>query len=100
MVLYFSLYFKKISDIIDIIGNKNEMECYGQVKQRKKNGDKRYHDNAGSTGDEAAAGAGFSIVRLLDGEILETGEGIEPHVSAIPYGVRTKDVLTVFPEKH
>ena len=35
------------------------MECYGQVKQRKKNGDKRYHDNAGSTGDEAAAGAGF-----------------------------------------
>ena len=57
--LYFSLYFKKISDIIDIIGNKNEMEYYGQVKQRKKNGDKRYHDNAGSTGDEAAAGAGF-----------------------------------------
>lgn len=38
--LYFSLYFKKISDIIDIIGNKNEMEYYGQVKQRKKNGDK------------------------------------------------------------
>lgn len=63
MVFYISHYtLKKISDIIDIIGNKNEMEYYGQVKQRKKNGDKRYHDNAGSTGDEAAAGAGFFLL--------------------------------------
>ena len=54
------------------------MEYYGQVKQRKKNGDKRYHDNAGSTGDEAAAGAGFSYCTFAGWRNTETGEGIEP----------------------
>lgn len=77
------------------------MEYYGQVKQRKKNGDKRYHDNAGSTGDEAAAGAGFFYCTSAGWRNTGNRRGNRaPHVSAIPYGVRTKDVLTVFPEKH
>lgn len=45
---------------------------------KKKNGVKDINDNAGSTENERTAGQVFSVVRLLDGEVLETGEGIEP----------------------